>query len=62
LERRAPNVIAQALELGLVDEICVSVVPVLLGEGIPFFSKLNGGHLLLGDPIVVQGHRALHLT
>jgi dihydrofolate reductase len=58
----SPSVIAQALELGLVEEICVSVVPVLFGEGIPHFSKLNGGHLLLEDPIVVQGHRALHLT
>jgi dihydrofolate reductase len=58
----SPNIIAQALELGLVDEIRVSVVPVLFGEGIPYFSKLNRGHLLLDDPVVVQGHRALHLT
>lgn len=56
------NVIAQALELGLVDEICVSLAPVLFGEGIPYFSKLNRGHLLLEDPVVVQGRRALHLT
>lgn len=58
----SPNVIAQALELGLVDEICVSLVPVLFGEGIPYFSKLKRGHLLLEDPVVIQGHRALHLT
>jgi dihydrofolate reductase len=58
----SPNVIAQALELGLVDEICVSLVPVLFGEGIPYFSKFNRGHLLLDDPVVVQGRRALHLT
>lgn len=58
----SPNIIAQALELGLVDEIRVSVVPVLFGEGIPYFSKLNRGHLLLEDPTVVQGRRALHLT
>lgn len=58
----SPNIIAQALELGLVDEIRVSLVPVLFGEGIPYFSKLNQGHLLLEDPVVVQGHRALHLT
>ena len=58
----SPDVIAQALELGLVDEICVSLVPVLFGEGIPYFSKLKRGHLLLEDPVVVQGHRALHLT
>lgn len=58
----SPHIIAQALELGLVDEIRVSLVPVLFGEGIPYFSTLPRGHLLLEDPIVVQGRRALHLT
>jgi dihydrofolate reductase len=57
----SPNVIAQALELGLVDEIGVSLVPVLFGEGIPYFSKLDRQHLLLEDPVVVQGRRALRL-
>jgi dihydrofolate reductase len=57
----SPNVIKQALELGLVDEICVALVPVLFGEGIPYFSKLDRGHLMLEDPTVVQGRRALHL-
>ena len=33
----------QALDLGLVDEVCVSLVPVLFGEGIPYFSMLEGG-------------------
>jgi len=55
------NVIQQALDLGLVDEVCVSLVPVLFGEGIPYFSKLRRGHLLLEDPVVLQGRRALHL-
>jgi dihydrofolate reductase len=55
------NVIQQALDLGLVDEVCVSLVPVLFGEGVPYFSKLDRGHLLLEDPVVVQGRRALHL-
>jgi dihydrofolate reductase len=55
------NVIQQALDLGLVDEVCVSLVPVLFGEGVPYFSKLDRGHLLLADPVVVQGRRALHL-
>lgn len=51
----------QAIALGLVDEVCVSLVPVLFGEGIPYFTKLEKGHQLLDDPIVVQGRRALHL-
>jgi dihydrofolate reductase len=55
------NVTQQALELGLVDEVYVSLVPVLFGEGVPYFSKLGNGHLLFEDPVVVQGRRALHL-
>ena len=55
------NVIQQALDLGLVDEVCVSLVPVLFGEGIPYLSKLGREHVLLEDPVVVQGRRALHL-
>jgi dihydrofolate reductase len=55
------NVTRQALDLGLVDEVCVSLVPVLFGEGVPYFAKLERGHLLLEDPVVVQGRRALHL-
>jgi dihydrofolate reductase len=57
----SPNVIQQALDLGLVDEVAVSLVPVLFGEGISYFSKLRHGHLMLEDPVVVQGRRALHL-
>ncbi len=55
------NIVQQALDLGLVDEVCVSLVPVLFGEGIPYFAKLDRGHVLFDDPIVVQGRRALHL-
>ena len=57
----SPDIINQALELGLVDEVCVSLVPVLFGEGIPYFAKLDRGHVMLEDPVVVQGRRALHL-
>jgi dihydrofolate reductase len=56
------SVTQQALDLGLVDDVCVSIVPVLFGEGVPYFSTLARGHLLLDDPVVVQGRRALHLT
>ena len=57
----SPDIVRQALDLGLVDELWVSLVPVLFGEGIPYFAKLDRGHLLLEDPVVVQGRRALHL-
>ena len=55
------DVVQQALDLGLVDEVCVSLVPVLFGEGDPATSPRWGGHLLLEDPSVVQGRRAVHL-
>lgn len=54
------NVAQQALALGLVDEVCVSLTPVLLGEGISYFASL-GRRILLEDPQVVQGRRAVHL-
>ena len=55
------DIIQQALNLGLVDEICISLVPVLFGTGIRYFGELVGGHILLEDPVVIQGTRALHL-
>ena len=55
------HIIQQALNLGLVDELCISQVPVLFGTGIRYFGELVGGHVMLEDPIVVQGIRALHL-
>jgi dihydrofolate reductase len=55
------DIIQQALDLGLVDELCLSLVPVLFGTGISYFGELAGGHVVLEDPVVVQGRRALHL-
>jgi len=57
----SPNIIQQALELGLVDEVWVSLAPVLFGDGIRYFSQLDRGHVMLEDPQVVQGRRAVHL-
>lgn len=55
------DIIQQALNLGLVDELAISLVPVLFGAGIRYFGELVAGHVLLEDPVVVQGTRALHL-
>ena len=55
------SIIQQALNLGLVDELCISQVPVLFGTGVRYFGELIGGHVMLEDPVVVQGTRALHL-
>ena len=57
----SPNVIQQALDLGVVDEVWVSIAPALYGEGIPYFAKLDRGHVLLDEPVVVQGTGAVHL-
>ncbi len=55
------DIIQQALNLGLVDELCISQVPVLFGAGVRYFGEFTGGHVMLEDPVVVQGARALHL-
>ncbi|WP_033439899.1 dihydrofolate reductase family protein [Saccharothrix sp. NRRL B-16314] len=55
------SIAAQALDLGLVDEVHVSLVPVLLGEGIPYFAGLTRAPHRFDDPVVVQGTRATHL-
>ena len=52
----------QALEAGLLDEIGVDVVPVILGEGTPFFADLTTGPLEFEGPILtVQGKGVTHL-
>ena len=55
------DIARQALELGLVDEVYVSLVPVLLGRGIPYFANLANGPYRFEDPVVIQGQGATHL-
>jgi dihydrofolate reductase len=55
------NVAAQCLDLGLLDVIQVSLVPVLLGRGIPFFSELKRYPVMLEDPVIVPGSRVTHM-
>jgi dihydrofolate reductase len=52
----------QVLDLGLLDEINVNLVPVLLGGGIPFFANLSNAPVKLTDPTIVQGLGVTHLT
>ena len=54
----------QALELGLLDEIAVDLVPVVMGEGNrPFFGRLSREDVLLGNPTTcIQGDRVTHLV
>src|SRR5215510_8908640 len=35
------RVSAECLRLGLADEVCYSILPILIGDGIPFFDRLD---------------------
>ena len=59
----AGTIARQCLELGLLDEVAVDLVPVVMGKGRPFFGELAVEDVPLGDPTVcVQGDRVTHLT
>ena len=55
------SIASQCLDAGLLDRIQVSLVPVLLGGGIPFFAHLRQAPVMLGDPRVIPGTRVTHL-
>jgi dihydrofolate reductase len=59
----AGTIAGQALELGLLDEIAIDLVPVVMGKGRPFFGTLTLEDVALGDPTVcIQGDRVTHLV
>ena len=59
----AGTIARQCLELGLLDEVAVDLVPVLMGTGRPFFGALSHGDVPLGDPrLCIQGDRVTHLV
>jgi dihydrofolate reductase len=55
------NIAQQCLNAGLLDAIHVSLIPVLLGKGIPFFAHLSGAPIKLEDPQVIEGTGVTHL-
>ena len=57
-----PSIIQQVINLGLMDEITVSLVPVLIGEGLPFFGDLVKPPVRLSNPSIVEGDGVTHLT
>lgn len=57
----AGNLTGQALAAGLVDEVSVSLAPVVFGSGVRFFGDYTGSPVLLDNPQVVQGDRVTHL-
>src|SRR5581483_752835 len=54
----------QCLDMGLLDEVAIDLVPVVMGAGNrPFFGELSSEDVLLGNPTVcVQGDRVTHLV
>ncbi len=58
----SPNIAQQLLNLGLLDEIQVDLVPVLLGKGIRFFDNLSGTPVALETPKVTEGIGVTHLN
>jgi dihydrofolate reductase len=59
----AGTIARQCLELGLLDAVAVDLVPVVMGQGRPFFGELTTDDVPLGDPIeCVQGRRVTHLV
>ncbi len=58
----AGTIAGQCLELGLLDEVAVDLVPVVMGGGRPFFGAATLEDVTLGDPTAcVQGDRVTHL-
>ena len=59
----AGTVARQCLELGLLDEVAVDLVPVVMGTGRPYFGSLGIEDVMLGNPTVcIQGDRVTHLV
>jgi dihydrofolate reductase len=54
------SVARQALDAGLLEVIDVSLVPVVLGAGIPWFAG-SKGPVRLSDPVVHEGRGVTHL-
>lgn len=54
----------QCLDLGLLDEVAIDLVPVVMGAGNrPFFGEITSTDVLLENPTVcIQGDRVTHLV
>jgi dihydrofolate reductase len=57
----AGNLAGQALNAGLIDEVSISLVPVVFDAGVRFFGDYSAPAVLLENPTVVQGDRVTHL-
>lgn len=59
----AGTIARQCLELGLLDEVMIDLVPVVMGTGRPFFGEHSLDDVSLGDPTAcIQGKKVTHLV
>ncbi|MDQ0867129.1 dihydrofolate reductase family protein [Arthrobacter globiformis] len=56
-----PDIIRQAIDAGLVEEIRVNLAPWILGQGIRFFDNLAAAPVKLEQTAVIQGDAVTHL-
>jgi dihydrofolate reductase len=58
------DIARQCLDLGLLDEVAIDLVPVVMGEGNrPFFGALGARDIVFGDPTTcIQGKQVTHLV
>jgi dihydrofolate reductase len=58
----AGTIARQCLEAGLLDEVWIDLVPVVLGDGVPFFAGLSERPVVLDGPYsVIEDARVTHL-
>jgi dihydrofolate reductase len=55
-----PDVVRQCLDAGVLDEIQINLIPVVLGEGVPFFDGI-AREVSLEGPEVIEGNGVTHL-
>lgn len=55
-----PGTVRQCLDAGLLDELQINLIPVVLGEGLPFFDGI-AREISLEGPEVIEGQGVTHL-
>ena len=58
----AGTIAGQCIDLGLLDEVAIDLVPVVMGGGVPYFAGVAVADVLLDDPVTcIRGERVTHL-
>ncbi len=58
----AGTIAGQAIAAGLIDEVAIDLVPVVLGEGHPYFGDVAPDAVRLGDPtVIIPSTRVTHM-